>query len=325
MIVMAMYALTLGPYPMTIGDVFRALIGNGSDVYRAVIWNIRMTRILSAIFAGAALAVSGMVMQNVLRNPLASPSTLGVSRAASFGAAFGIVILGVGSTQSHSVSFDMPYLIALSAFIASIISTGVIILLARIRDASPETMILAGVAMSSLFTAGTTSLRYFAIDEVQLGSIIFWTFGDLGRTEWTTLTIIAVCTVVAIIYFFLNRWRYNAINSGEEVARTLGVDTSRTRIISLLVSSLLTALVVSFVGVIGFVGLVVPHIVRRIVGTDSRFLIPGCCIAGALLLLVSDTVARTMLSPVIMPVGILTSFIGAPLFIYLIIRGRKHW
>ncbi|MDZ7859779.1 MAG: iron ABC transporter permease [Candidatus Krumholzibacteriota bacterium] len=325
MVLVAMYSLTTGPYPMTTIDAFNAFIGNGSYAHRVVIWNIRMMRIATAIFAGAALAVSGMVMQNVLRNPLASPSTLGVSHAASFGAAFGIVVLGAGSTQAHSVSFDLPFFLALCAFASTLMSTGVILLLARIRDASTETMILAGVAMASLFTAGTTSLRYFASDEVQLASIIFWTFGDLGRTDWTLVTIISVGTVATLIYFFLNRWRYNAMNSSEEVAHTLGVNTSRTRILGLLISSLLTALVVSFVGIIGFVGLVVPHIVRRIVGTDARFLIPGCCIAGALLLLVSDTVARTLLSPVIMPVGILTSFLGAPLFIYLIIRGRKHW
>ncbi len=324
----AMIALTQGSYGLSIKEVFLALIGRGTRITHTVVWNIRMVRILSAIFAGIGLAVSGMIMQNILRNPLASPSTLGVSHAASFGAAFAIVAFGSGRISSHggsAVTFTMPYLIALSAFGFSMISTSVIILLTRFRDATSETLVLAGVAMGSLFTAGVTSLRYFAQDEVQLSAIIFWTFGDLGRTGWTTAMIIAIGSTVASIYFFLNRWKYNAMNGGENVARSLGINTEKVRIIGLIVSSMITALIVSFVGIIGFVGLVVPHMARKVIGNDSRFLIPASCAVGALLLLVSDTFARTLISPIVLPVGILTSFLGAPMFIYLILKGRHNW
>ncbi len=327
-LLMAMFALTQGSYRLSLKEVFLAIIGQGSRVSQTLIWNIRMVRIISAIFAGIGLAISGMIMQNILRNPLASPSTLGVAHAASFGAAFAIVAFGSGRISSHggsAVTFTMPYIIAISAFCFSMISTGVIILLTRYRDASPETLVLAGVAMGSLFTAGVTSLRYFAQDEVQLSAIIFWTFGDLGRTSWTTAGIIAVASVICAIYFFLNRWKYNAMNGGENVARSLGINTERVRITGLIVASMITALIVSFVGIIGFVGLVVPHMARKVIGNDTRFLIPASCVVGALLLLVSDTVARTLISPIILPVGILTSFLGAPMFIYLILKGRNNW
>ncbi len=324
----AMIALTQGSYGLSLKEVFLALIGRGTRVTHTVVWNIRMVRILSAIFAGIGLAVSGMIMQNILRNPLASPSTLGVSHAASFGAAFAIVAFGSGRISSHggsAVTFTIPYMIALCAFGFSMISTGVTILLTRFKGASPETLVLAGVAMGSLFTAGVTSLRYFAQDEVQLSAIIFWTFGDLGRTGWTTAAIIGVGAVAASVYFFMNRWKYNAMNGGENVARTLGINTERIRITGLIVASMITALVVSFVGIIGFVGLVVPHMARKVIGNDARFLIPASCFVGALLLLVSDTVARTLISPIVLPVGILTSFLGAPMFIYLILKGRHNW
>jgi len=328
-LLMAMFALTQGSYSLSLKEVFLAVIGQSNDIaHTRVVWNIRMVRIISAIFAGAGLAISGMIMQNILRNPLASPSTLGVSNAASFGAAFAIVAFGSGRISSHggsAVTFTMPYIIAISAFSFSMISTGVIILLTRYRDASPETLVLAGVAMGSLFTAGVTSLRYFAQDEVQLSAIIFWTFGDLGRTGWTTAGIIAVASVICATYFFFNRWKYNAMNGGENVARSLGINTERVRITGLIVASMITALIVSFVGIIGFVGLVVPHMARKVIGNDTRFLIPASCVVGALLLLVSDTVARTLISPIVLPVGILTSFLGAPMFIYLILKGRNNW
>ncbi len=327
-LITAIIALTQGSYSLSLKEVILAVTGMGNRVSHTVVWNIRMVRIISAIFAGIGLAVSGMIMQNILRNPLASPSTLGVAHAASFGAAFAIVVFGSGRISSHggsAVTFTMPYMVAICAFGFSMISTGVIILLTRFRDASPETLVLAGVAMGSLFTAGVTSLRYFAQDEVQLSAIIFWTFGDLGRTGWATAGIIAVGATAASIYFFMNHWNYNAMNGGENVARSLGINTERVRIIGLMVSSMITALVVSFVGIIGFVGLVVPHMARKVIGNDARFLIPASCAIGALLLLVSDTVARTVISPIVLPVGILTSFLGAPMFIYLIVKGRHNW
>lgn len=292
-----------------------------------IIWWMRLPRVLAAIMAGAALAISGAVLQSVLRNPLGSPYTLGISHAAAFGAAVSIVFLGTGTLESGAeagVILNNPYIITISAFACSLISTFSIFALAKYRGASPAAMVLAGIALNSLFGAGMTSIQYFA-SQTELASIIFWTFGDLSRAMWRDLGILTAVTVPTLVYFVLKSWDYNVLDSGDEAAKSLGIEVDKLRLLGMLLSSLLAAVVVSFFGVIGFVGLVVPHIVRKVIGGDERFLIPASCLVGGLLLLISDTLARTMVAPVVLPVGILTSFLGAPLFIYLLIRGRSYW
>ncbi len=327
LLISSIIAVSLGSVRIPALDVLKNLFGQGKEPWNVIIWNIRLPRIITAIVAGMGLAVSGAVMQSILRNPIGSPFTLGTTHAAAFGAAFAIVILGAGSHQSafsDAVYINNPYIITISAFIFSLISTGVIIFLAKYKGASPETMILTGVAMGSLFIAGTTAIEYFS-DDVQLSSIIFWTFGDVGRTSWNELIIISIVILPAMAYFIYNSWNYNAMDAGEETAKSLGVKVESVRIIGLLIASLVTALIVSFVGIIGFIGLVVPHMIRKAIGGDQRFVMVGSILGGALLLLVSDTVARLILAPIVLPVGILTSFLGAPLFIFLVIKGRDYW
>jgi iron complex transport system permease protein len=181
-------------------------------------------------------------------------------------------------------------------------------------------MVLAGVAIGSLFTAGTMFLQYFA-DDNQLAAVVFWSFGDVGRADWSELIFMGVVTIVCSLYFIINMWNYNAIDAGDETAKGLGVNVERIRLVGMVVSSFLSAIIVSFLGVIGFVGLVCPHITRRLIGDDHRFLIPGTIVCGGILLLASDTAARLILAPHILPVAILTAFMGAPVFIYLLIRG----
>lgn len=178
-------------------------------------------------------------------------------------------------------------------------------------------MVLGGVALSSLLTGGTTLLQYFASD-IQLSAIVYWTFGDLGRGSWTEMKIVTVLTAILSVYFYANRWAYNALDSGENSAKTLGVNVSQVRIVGLTLCALLTATVVSFVGIISFIGLVAPHLMRRLIGDDHRYLLPGSAVAGSALLLASDTVARTILAPTMLPVGAITSFLGAPVFLYLL-------
>lgn len=276
---------------------------------------------IAAILAGMGLAVAGAVMQSILMNPLGSPYTLGISHSAGFGAAFAFVVLGVGTNPALQ---SIPYLVSICAFGFSLIAVAIIILLAKYRGASPETMILSGVALGSLFTAGLAALKYFA-EDLQLSAIVFWMFGDLSRVSWNELSIMSIVVLPSAIFFLYNIWNYKALVNGDATAKSLGVDVERVRITSLFVASLVTALIVSFTGIIGFIGLVVPHIIRKTIGGDNRFLIPASCIVGSILLLVSDSVARTILSPVILPVGILTSFLGAPLFLYLVIIGRRYW
>ena len=327
LVALFLYAIAAGPVHIPVLDVIAILAGGGSGTHRTIIWQIRLPQALAAVVAGAGLSVAGAAMQNVLRNPLGSPFTLGISQAAAFGAAFAIVFLGVGTTargDDYTVLINNPYVITMSAFLWSLVSTAVILALVRYKRATPETMILTGVAMGSLFTASLSLVQYFARD-VEVAAIVFWTFGDVARATWSDLAVMTAATVVGSVYFVKNSWNYNALNSGDETAASLGVNVARLRIGGMLVASLVTAFIISFVGIIGFVGLVVPHIVRKAIGGDERFLMPVSCVVGAALLLASDTVARLVIAPVVLPVGILTSFVGAPMFIYLVVRGRDYW
>jgi len=325
-IVMFLVSVSVGAVSIPIPDIIATIFGGGgTSLYERIIWNIRIPQALTAIVAGAGLAIAGVSMQSVLRNPLASPFTLGLSSAAAFGAAVGILLFGAGTTGSNiadAVVINNPYLTTMSAFFFAILTTVIILFISKIRSSSPETMILAGVAISSLFSAGLMAIQYF-VDDTRLASIVFWQFGDVARASWTELGLITLMTVICFIYFIYKRWDYNSIDAGEETAKGLGVNVDRTRILGMIAASLISATVVAFLGIIGFVGLVCPHMMRRIVGDDHRFLIPASFVCGAVLLLVSDTVARTLIAPTVLPVAVITAFLGAPVFLYLIIRGRR--
>ncbi|HOF19668.1 MAG TPA: iron ABC transporter permease [Bacteroidales bacterium] len=327
--IIIIYSLFSGSADIGLRDIYSLITGTGQAVSRQIIYNIRLPRIAGAFLAGMALSVSGAVIQSILRNPLASPFTLGISGASAFGAAFAIIVLGAGS--SYAGSNDMaiinnPYVVTVSAFLWSLCSVAVIIVLSKYKGATPEIIILSGIIISSLFGAGISAMQYFS-DNIQLASIVFWTFGDIGRASWNNCLIIAVVVSLVMVFFISQSWNYKALQSGDEYARSLGVNVSRVRLTGLVVASLVTAVVVSFYGIIAFVGLVVPHIVRRIIGGDEQFLIPASAIGGGTFLLFSDTLARTIISPVILPVGILTSFAGAPLFLFLLIKGmgKDYW
>lgn len=320
-------AISMGVANISIADVASSLLGG--DVARRVdiiIWNIRLPQALTAIAAGGGLAVSGVVMQSILRNPLGSPFTLGISHAAAFGAAFSVMMLNggvMGASNADAVTITDPYLTIFCAFLFSLLAAGVVIGVSRLRGATPEVMILTGVAMGALFTAGTMFLQFFA-DDVQLAAMVFWTFGDTARATWSSLTVISLFVVVVAGYFIASSWNYNAIDAGDETAKSLGVRVGRVRIVGMVLSSMLTAMIISFLGIIGFVGLVVPHMVRRVIGSDHRFLLPASILIGGLLLLVSDTMARLVLAPHLLPVSVLTAFMGAPVFLYLIVRGQRR-
>jgi len=320
-------AISLGAADIPVLDVAKTLLGQSdSKRFEVIVWNIRLPQALTGIVAGAGLAVAGAAMQSILRNPLGSPFTLGISHAAAFGAAFSVMVLGGGimaSSNVGAVTITNPLLTTGSALICSLLAAGVIILVSRLRGATPEVMVLTGVALGALFTAGTMFLQYFA-DDVQLAAMVFWTFGDTARASWSELGLLGGVTIAATLYFVANGWNYNAIDAGDETAKGLGVRVERVRMLGMFLASLLTAVIISYLGIIGFVGLVVPHMVRRIIGSDHRFLLPASVLVGGLLLLVSDTVARLLLAPHVLPVSVLTAFMGAPVFIYLIVRGQRR-
>ena len=257
-IVAALYAVGVGSIPISIPEVFRVLLGGGEEMARTAVLNIRLPRVAAAILVGAALASAGAVMQCVLRNPLASASTLGVSQGAAFGAAVGIVVFGGGVVNSANattaITINNPYIVTLCAFVCGSLSTLVVIAISQFkRDIGPGGLVLAGVALSSLFSGGSTLLQYFA-DDTKLGAIVFWTFGNLGSTNWRELLILGLVLAAALCYFLFNRWNYNAMESGADTAKSLGVNTRAVMLISMGICSLLSAVAVSFVGIISFVG-----------------------------------------------------------------------
>ena len=320
------FGITTGAADLSPDSVLRSLGGlTVAKRVDVILWNIRMPQVLASMLAGGGLAISGAVMQAILRNPLGSPYTLGISHAAAFGAAFSVMILGSGLMTSGSggdVAITNPYLTALSAFVFSICASGLIMMVAHLRGTTPEVMILSGVALGALFTAATMFLQFFA-DDMQLAAMVFWTFGDTARASWQDLAIIGTILLLCTLYFMANSWNYNAIDAGDETAKGLGVRVQRLRLISMLLASLLTAVLIAFLGVIGFVGLVVPHMVRRLIGADHRFLLPMSLVGGAVLLLLSDTMAKLVLAPHVLPVSVLTAFLGAPVFFWLILSRRK--
>lgn len=316
----------VGSGTLSFKEVFLAIFNKGSETARLIVRRIRFPRVIAALVAGGGLAVSGLVMQTVLKNPLASPTTLGVSNAAVFGANFAIIVVGAGafhSTHGSWLSISNPYLVSTFSFLSAIIAAGSILLLARLKNLNASAIVLAGVAVSAIFQAGTTLIQYFASD-TQVASAVYWTFGDLGRASYKTDLIMFIVVAVSTLFFFLKRWDFSAMSSGLAYAKTLGVNTRFMTIMSLLLASLITSVTVSFLGIIGFVGLTAPQFMKRIVGDDYRFLLPSSFLAGALLLLISDILGRLPIFGTSVPVGVVTSLIGGPVFLAILLRRKKN-
>ena len=316
-------SLVSGSSGLSLHQLFETLLGRGGKQSEAILFHVRLPRAATAAVVGAALALSGCVMQNVLRNPLASASTLGVSQGASFGAAAAILWMDTGLRSGMNTTGASDGWIALFAFLGGSSTTVLILVLSRIHASQPSLMVLTGVALSSLFTGATTILQYFA-DDVQVSTMVYWTFGDLSKPGWKEIGVTALCAIAGMIYFLWNRWNYNALEAGTHTARSLGVKVPLVTCVSMGVCTLIAAVSVAFVGIISFVGLIAPHMVRKLVGSDHRFLIPASALWGASLLLLADIVSRSVLSPTVLPIGAITSFLGAPLFLYLVLKGRKR-
>lgn len=315
------YALSVGDYHIsfldTYGIVWDHLIGNEpvtqeEKLEDSIIFTQRMPRIIVGILAGAGLAIAGVVMQSTLMNPLADPYTTGVSSGASFGATLGIVagfsILGVSQ-----------YGTVVNAFVFSLIPMAVIVVVSRIKNASPTTMIMAGIAVMYIFNAFTTVISLMA-DPNDLQELYRWTVGSLAFANAEDIPVITAVVIVVGIVLQLMTNKLNILASGDESAKALGVDAEKLRRICLVLVALLSATVVSFTGLIGFVGLVAPHIVRTVIGPDNRFLLPASAAFGALLLVLADLIGRTVISPAVLQVGVITAFLGGPLFLWLILR-----
>lgn len=318
--------LFVGSSDMSIADGIRALFGGGSEAQSRIIWRIRVPRVLAAVIAGAGLSVAGLVMQTTLNNAMAAPSTLGVSNAAVFGANLSIIAFAGGflSTGNNLSGFDAgtnPYATSVLAFAFSAASVLLILGLCTLRAFSPNVVVLAGIAIGSVWTAATTILQFYATD-VGLSAAVVWSFGDLGRATYRTDAIMAAVVAVGLVFFACMSWKYNALLSGEATAKTMGVRVEGLRFVSLLLASLITAACVSFLGVIGFVGVICPHVAKKLFGQDHRVTIPVSCLLGSLLLLLADTASRSIGSGSALPVGAITSLLGAPFFIAIIFNKK---
>lgn len=311
--------VSIGPGNFSFSTVLDVLMNRESHGIKleVIIWDYRLPIAVTAVIVGAMLGISGALMQTLLNNPLAEPFTLGVSSAASFGAALAIVT-GIGFVANVG-----SLLVTLNAFIFALGTCGLLLLLMRIKGVGTQAIILFGIAIFFAFNAMLAMMEYGA-SETQLQRIVFWMLGSLNRASW--MQIFWGTSLLAIIMPFcmMRTWRLTALRLGEESALSMGVDLARLRIEILICISLLAATAVAFVGTIGFVGLVGPHIARLLVGENQRYFIPLSALLGALMLSVTSIVSKALTPGIIYPIGIITALIGVPVFLAIIIRHSKE-
>lgn len=309
-------SFVMGRYGVPLGQVVRILLSGvlpleqtWTDNMAIAVLNVRLPRILLACLVGCGLSAAGTGYQTVFQNPMAAPDILGASSGACFGAALAIL------TGQSAV------MITVFAFLASLLSVALVYLVGnRTRGNRVVNLLLAGIMVGSLFSACTSYIKLVADPTNQLPQITYWLMGSLSGTRMGTVKFAAVCMAVGLVPLLLLRWRMNLLTLSPDEARAMGVHTDRLRLAVILSSTVLTAAAVSVSGMIGWVGLVIPHLSRRIVGSDCRRLMPMSCLFGAAFLLLVDNMARCLTATEI-PIGILTAFVGAPFFIYLMVRG----
>lgn len=282
-----------------------------------IVWQLRLPIALMALMIGAMLAISGAEMQTILNNPLADPFTLGLSSAASFGAALAI------SLQVSLIPGYGGFLVSANAFVMAVLASLALFAFTKMRGMSAEIMVLVGIAMLFSFNALLALVQYGA-SEVQLSQIVFWMMGSLSRASWEKVIICGITLVIVMPYFMSQNWALTALRMGDQKAASMGVNVQRLRLTSLIGVSLLSAVAVSFVGVIAFVGLVGPHIARLVVGEDQRSFLPFSALAGALIMSATSLVSKSINPGVIYPISIITSLIGIPFFVSLILASRKR-
>jgi len=311
--------MALGPANYALSDVLSALFdpAAAANQLRVIIWDIRMPIALMAVTVGASLSVAGAQMQTILSNPLASPFTLGISAAASFGAALALV----GGVAIFPGAIE--YMVPLNAFLMAMAAALFIHFASTMRGVSVETIVLLGIALVFTFNAALSLLEYLASEQA-LAAVVFWTMGSLTKATWAKVYFTAAVLVVTVPLFMRQAWALTALRLGDDKAASLGINVRRLRLQTMMIVSLLAAIPVSFVGTIGFVGLVGPHIARMVVGEDQRFFLPGSVICGALLLSVTSVVSKILIPGAILPIGVITALVGVPFFFVLIFSNRRR-
>ncbi len=305
-----------GPALLPVVEVARSVLGHSQDrTVDAIVWSIRLPVALVAVVVGAALGLTGAIMQTILNNPLASSYTLGIAAGAGFGAAL-VIVAGT------LLPVPEAYAIPIMAFFFSGLSCACVYAIGQARGASPEMLVLGGIALLFLFQALLALLQFVASPEA-LQQIVFWLFGSLQKATWAKFAIIAVVLFACVPLLAADAWALTCLKLGDERARGLGVDVRALRLRAFVLVSALTGVAVAFVGTIGFVGLVAPHIARMLVGEDQRGFMPCSAVAGALLLSCASIASKTVLPGAILPIGIVTSLVGVPFFVFLVLRNRR--
>ncbi len=314
-------SLTVGFYELSVSECFRIMLDHitgdikdltGDDI----VWGTRLPIAVYAIICGATLAVGGAVMQTILRNPLADPYTMGISSGASLGASLSIILgLSIWSGFSQSMS------LVTMAFVFSMVPVGVILFFSMVRKTTPSKIILIGIAVMYMFSA-ITSLLMVTASEESLSEVYAWNVGSLATITWADVPLPLIVSTICILFLYSQSRAINVMMSGENTSKSLGINTRRMTLVCMVVISMMTAVVVSFCGTIGFVGLVAPHIARVFVGSETKYLLPASAAFGALFLLAANSVA-SVAGTYGLPVGVVSSIIGCPLFIFILIKMRK--
>lgn len=310
--------LSLGPARYPLGDVITALISPDSvnDQIRVILWEIRMPVALTALVVGASLSVAGAQMQTILSNPLASPFTLGISAGASFGAAlalaFGVAIIPAA----------IDYVVPINAFVMAMLTAFFIHALSMKRGVTIETIVLLGIAMVFIFNSLMALIQFFASQQA-VAAVVFWTMGSLTKATWPKFWVSLGVLTVVLPLLARHGWALTAMRLGDTKAESMGVKPRALRLEVLVLVSLLAAIAVAFVGTIGFIGLVGPHIARLLLGEDQRFFVPGSALCGALILSIGSVLSKVILPGTVIPIGIITSLVGIPFFLFLILSHKK--
>ncbi|EES91713.1 iron ABC transporter permease [Clostridium botulinum] len=307
LIILSLISLCIGRYNITVLNVIKILFGNINDAIEYnLIFNIRLPRVILVIISGGALALSGMVFQSIFQNPLISPDVLGVTSGCSFGAAIGIVFMAASNIIIQVLSFIFGLVsVIFSLFLCNSMKNNKILAL-----------IISGIVTSSIASSGVMIIKYFADPFKELPTIDFWLMGGFYNSKWSNLSVVMPLVFIATIIIFLFKWRLKVLTMGEDEAKLLGVDVKKLRAVCILAATLLVSSVISVTGIISWIGILAPHIVKSIVKEDITKIIPLTIITGAIIMVIADTLARSLISTEI-PISILTSLIGAPFLVYI--------
>ncbi|WP_373818502.1 FecCD family ABC transporter permease [Glaesserella sp.] len=309
------FDIVTGPSMLPLGDVINALLrlDNVETTTSVIVYELRLPMALMALVVGAALGVGGAEIQTLLNNPMASPYTLGLAAAAGFGASAVIAFGGFGLP----LSFAVP----IGAFVMTMFSSGILFMFASLRRFSSAMLVLVGIALLFLFQSLLSLIQFISAPEVSQ-QILFWLFGSLTKATWETLAIAAVVTATSVVLLSKDVWKLTALRLGEERALSLGINLQILRLKTLIIVAVMTATAISFVGIIGFIGLVAPHIARMLLGEDQRFFLPGAMLVGAAFLSIASVLSKVIIPGALFPVGIITSFVGVPFFFWIVLSKR---